>query len=230
MPRELRRINTGWLSPLEQRLLHWLARRLPAGVTPDGLTMLGLAGAVLALLGYVLCWQTPAALWLVNLALVVNWFGDSLDGSVARLRGIERPRYGFYLDQCVDILAQALFALGLALSGYIRPEIVATGLVTFLMISVQSLLYAHATGDFHLATGGFGYTETRCLFFAANTLFYFWPPVAFDLWGASLAYSDILALLWSAANLGTFLAAMIHALGRLAKEDPVRRRKPPEAE
>ena len=230
MPLELRRINTGWLSPLEQRLLRWLATRIPAAVTPDGLTMLGLAGAVLALLGYVLCWQTSAGLWLVNLAIVVNWYGDSLDGTVARLRGIERPRYGFYLDQCVDILAQALFALGLAVSGYVRPEIVATGLVTFLMVSAQSLLYAHATGDFHLATGGFGYTETRCLFFAANALFFFWPPVPFDLWGASLAYSDILALLWSAANLGLFGVAMIETLRRLAKEDPVRPRKLPEAE
>ena len=230
MPLELRRINTGWLSLPEQRLLRWFARRIPAGVTPDGLTMLGLAGAVLALLGYVLCWQTSAALWLVNLAIVVNWFGDSLDGTVARRRGIERPNYGFYLDQCVDILAQALFALGLALSGYIRPEIVATGLVTFLMITAQSLLYAHATGDFHLAAGGFGYTETRCLFFAANALFYFWPPVRFDLWGASLAYSDILGVLWSAANLCMFMVAMIQALRRLAKDDPVPPPKLPEAE
>src|SRR6266851_6214685 len=90
------RDNSGVLSVVEQRALHWLAPRVPSKVGPDHLTALGFGGAVIALLGYWLAARCPLALWLVNVGLVINWLGDSLDGSIARLRGAERPRYGFF--------------------------------------------------------------------------------------------------------------------------------------
>lgn len=217
---ELRRTNNGWLAAPERRLLRWLAPRIPRAVSPDHLTLLGLGGAALALLGYAFSRQVPAALWIVNLALLINWFGDSLDGSVARLRNISRPRYGFYLDQCTDILAQGLFALGVGISGYIRPEIVAIGFATYLMMTAQSLLYGHVSGDFHLATGGIGLTETRCLFLVVNALFYVWTPQPFDLGPLELRYSDVLGLIWSGANIALFLLAMISTLKQLAAADP----------
>src|SRR5260370_4932283 len=152
----LSRSNDGWLSAPEQRLLQWLAPRLPAWTTPNQLTALGFAGSLIALVSYSLVARQPLLLWLVNVGLIVNWLGDSLDGKIARLRGIERPHYGLFLDQSIDVLAQLLFAAGLALSGYVRAEIVAAGFATFLIMPVLGLLRAGVTRVFHLATGGGG--------------------------------------------------------------------------
>lgn len=230
MEHDLRRTNSGWLSGPEQRALDWLAPRVPDSLTPDRLTLLGFLGAVLALFGYAASHRYPAALWLVNVALVVNWLGDSLDGAVARRRGMARHRYGFFLDQSVDVLSQAVFVTGLAVSGLVRPEIAAIGFCAYLMMTVQSLLYAQATGVFHLATAGIGLTEIRCLFFVANASFFFWPPVPFTLIGLSVAYSDLLGVVWSGVNISLFVIGMFAALRKLSGLDrppPCNSRKMP---
>lgn len=218
----LTRANGGWLAPLEARALAWLVPRVPRWLSPDGLTLLGFAAAVVAMAGYVLAARHPVALWLVNLALVVNWLGDSLDGSVARARRIERPRYGFFLDQSVDVLAQFLFSVGLALSGLIQPVIVAFGFGTYLMMTAMSLLRAQVNGVFHLATGGIGLTEVRGLFLAGNVLFYFAPPQPFE--GLGLSYADLFGLLWIAVNLLFYVASMRTELAESARLDPPRKR------
>ena len=213
------RTNSGWLSAAEQRALDWLAPLVPQWLTPDGLTAVGFAAAVMALLGYLLAAHHPFALWLVNVALVANWFGDSLDGRVARMREIERPRYGFFLDQSIDVISQLLFALGLAASGYIRPEIVRLGLATYLMMTVQSLLRAQATGVFHLATGGMGLTEVRCLFVIGNSLFYFVPPWPLHVKGTVMSYPDLFGLVWIGTNIGLYVVTLIAESRRLAQQD-----------
>jgi len=215
----LSRSNNGWLSAPERRLLDWLAPRLPSWATPDQLTAFGFMGAVLALAGYALADRLPLALWLVNVGLIVNWFGDSLDGKVARMRGIERPHYGLFLDQSTDVLAQLLFAVGLALSGYIRAEIVAMGFATFLMMGMQGLLRAEVRRVFHLASGGIGLTEIRCLFFIANALFYFWPPRPMAVGPLSISYADVLGIVWIATNLALYVGVMISELIALSREE-----------
>ncbi|WP_421998996.1 CDP-alcohol phosphatidyltransferase family protein [Reyranella sp.] len=224
---EAARENGGWLAGPERRALLWLAPRVPSWLTPNGLTAIGFAAAVLAFVGYVLAVDHPAALWLVNLALVANWFGDSLDGHVARLRGIERPRFGFFLDQSVDVLSQLVFALGLAVSGYIRPEIVMLGLATYLMMTAQSLLRAQVSGVFHLATQGMGLTEVRCLFLVGNGLFFSVPPQPFSVGGITLAYPDLFGMLWILTNAGLFIWTMIAELRQLARQEPPTRNRPP---
>ena len=219
-PAGLTRTNTGWLAPAEARALAWLAPRVPSRVTPDQLTALGFAASALALIGYLLSRDHPSALWLVNLALIVNWLGDSLDGHVARLRHIERPRYGLFLDQSVDILSQFLFALGLATSAFVDPAIVAFGFATYLMMTAQSLLRAEVTGLFHLATSGMGLTELRCLFLLANTRFFFLPPRPFAVADTSLSYADLLGLLWIAITVAMYVVTMISQLKRLAEGEP----------
>jgi archaetidylinositol phosphate synthase len=216
----LSRSNQGWLSAPEQRLIAWIAPRLPGWMSPDFLTGLGFLAAVLAFLSYVQASGAPAWLWVVNAALIANWFGDSLDGAIARRRGMERPRYGFFLDQSIDVLSQFLFALGLGLSGYIRMEIAVLGLAAYLMMTAQSLLRAEVSRIFQLASAGFGLTEVRCLFLALNIAFFMKPPVPFDLAGWRLGYGDLLGLAWIAANLGLYILGMIQQLRQLAREEP----------
>ncbi len=220
----LARINDGWLAGPERRFLDWACPRLPAWISPDQLTALGFLGAVAAFAGYLLAAREPAWLWLVNFGLVVNWFGDSMDGNVARARGIERPRYGFFLDQSVDVLSQFIFALGLGLSGFVSLSIAITGLAAYFMMTALSLLRATATGEFHLASGGIGLTEVRCLFVFGNILFFFFPPVPFPIGPMTATYADLLGLLWIAVNLGLYLITMIAELRKLARAD---RRPPP---
>ena len=216
----LTRSNQGWLSIPEQWLIAWIVPRLPRWIAPDVLTALGFVAAIAAFVAYLLAAYDPAWLWVVNAALIANWFGDSLDGAVARRRGIERPRYGFFLDQSIDVLSQFLFAIGLGLSGMVRMDVAAIGLATYLMMTAQSLLRAEVSRTFHLASAGFGLTEVRCLFLALNVAFYLKPPVPLDIAGTSLGYGDMLGITWIVANLGLYLGGMIGQLGRLSGEEP----------
>lgn len=203
------RTNNGWLSVPELRILAWLTPKTPLWLTPDRLTAVGFGGSILALAGYLLAAHFPVALWLVNIGLIINWYGDSLDGNIARARGVERPAYGFFLDQSIDVISQLLFTIGLGASGYIRPEIVMLGFATYLMMTVQSLLRMKVTGIFHLATAGMGLTEVRCLFVVANVLFYFFPPWPFSAAGIIISYSDLFGLVWILANIGLYIATLI---------------------
>jgi phosphatidylglycerophosphate synthase len=216
----LTRSNQGWLSAPEQWLIAWIVPRLPRWMAPDVLTALGFVAALAAFVAYLLAARNPAWLWVVNAALVVNWFGDSLDGAVARRRGVERPRYGFFLDQSIDVLSQFLFAIGLGLSGFVRLDVAAIGLATYLMMTAQSLLRAEVSRTFHLASAGFGLTEVRCLFLALNVAFYLKPPGSLDIAGTHLGYGDMLGIVWIAANLGLFVMGMIGQLGQLARDEP----------
>jgi phosphatidylglycerophosphate synthase len=189
-------------------------------MSPDFLTALGFAASIVAFAAYVCAARNPAWLWAVNAALIVNWFGDSLDGAIARRRGIERPRYGFFLDQSIDVLSQFLFAIGLGLSGFVRMDVAAIGLATYFMMTAQGLLRAEVSRTFHLATGGFGLTEVRCLFLSLNLAFYLKPPVAFDIADMKVGYGDALGIAWIAANLGLYVAGTVAQLGQLARDEP----------
>jgi archaetidylinositol phosphate synthase len=213
------RRNAGWLAALEGPALVWLAARTPAWLSPNGLTFLGFLGAVLTLIGYLLTQAHPAGLAVVNLGILVNWFGDSLDGHVARVRGQARPLYGLFLDQSVDVISQALFALGLALSGYLRPEIVAFGFASYLMMTVQSLLRAQITGVFELATAGVGLTEVRAVFFIANIAFLIVPPRSIAIGFPGLTYADIGGLFWIAVHVCLYLVQMSLQLRSLSQRD-----------
>ena len=149
------------LAGLEKRLLIWIARRLPAWVSSDQLTALGLLS--MGLVGAAFAWSArdPRVLYLVPGLLAVNWFGDSLDGTVARVRNRQRPRYGYYVDHVVDIAgAVALFG-GMALSGAMQPVIALALLVAYIAAMAEVFLATHVTHVFRLASFGFGPTELR---------------------------------------------------------------------
>ena len=157
------RVISSVLSPLERRTLRFLAERMPAWVNSDHLTLLGLVAMLGAGLSFWLAKDWPGGLPLVVVCLAVNWFGDSLDGTLARVRHHERPRYGFYVDHMVDAFG-ALFLLGgLGLSGYMSPMIAIGVLVAYLMMSIEVYLAAHTLGEFKITYVGMGPTELRIL-------------------------------------------------------------------
>jgi archaetidylinositol phosphate synthase len=149
------------LAALEKRVLIWIARRLPPAIGPDHLTLLGL----LAMLGvggaFALSFREPRVLYLVPGLLALNWFGDSLDGTVARVRDQQRPRYGYYVDHIVDIVGAAALFSGMALSGSMQPVIALALLVAYVAAMAEVFLATHVTHVFRLASFGFGPTELR---------------------------------------------------------------------
>ena len=164
------REKTFLLARPEARVLEWIARRLPARVMPDHLTLLGVLAAVGIAVAYGLSNRDPVWLWAASGLLVVHWLGDSLDGTLARVRRTERPRYGYYLDHLVDAVATALIGIGLGLSPYM---LLVTGLVivvAYLVLSINTYLETNALGVFSLGYGRLGPTEARVGLVAVNTL------------------------------------------------------------
>ncbi|MBI3934412.1 MAG: CDP-alcohol phosphatidyltransferase family protein [Acidobacteria bacterium] len=173
--RDAARRQESLLAPLERRCLHWLAQRLPVWVGPDHLTLLGFAALGFAGVSYAAAAWWPPAVLVVNLWLAVNWFGDSLDGTVARLRNRQRPRYGFYVDHMVDSFGALFLIGGLALSGYVSERVALGLLVSFLLLSINSYLATYTRGTFRLSFWGFSPTEIRILL-ALGNIVALWKP------------------------------------------------------
>jgi archaetidylinositol phosphate synthase len=154
----------------EARVLEWIARRLPARVMPDHLTALGVLAALGIAAAYVLSNGDKAWLWAASALLVVHWLGDSLDGTLARVRKTERPRYGYYLDHLVDAFATAAIGIGLGLSPYMLLSVGLVIVIAYLILSINTYLETQALGVFALGYGRLGPTEARLLLIGANAL------------------------------------------------------------
>jgi phosphatidylglycerophosphate synthase len=157
------RSHTSFLAAAEKRALITIAKRLPLWINSDHLTAIGFIGLLAAGVSYALARQYPAALLLVIPLLAVNWFGDSLDGTLARVRDCQRPRYGFYLDHILDAIGMSVLIGGMAVSGYISPIVAALFLIAYLLLSIEIYLATYALGVFHLSYWSFGPTELRIL-------------------------------------------------------------------
>ena len=151
------------LAAVEKRTLLWIAGRLPGWVTSDQLTCLGLASMAAAGAAFAAMRITPAAALGVVVALAANWFGDSLDGTLARVRNRQRPRYGFYVDHVIDVAGTAFLLGGMASSGHMTPIVGLSVLAAYLMVTAESYLATHALGVFRMSFFGFGPTELRLL-------------------------------------------------------------------
>ena len=170
------RVQESFLAPLEKRALIWIATRLPRAVNSDHLTVLGILSMLAAGLSYWYASVNPAGLWIVNVCLFLNWFGDSLDGTLARVRDRQRPRYGYYVDHVVDVVAISLLMGGMALSGYLSPVIAAFFLVGYLLLSSEVFLATHVLNKFQISFFKFSPTELRILLIIGNLFVYYRNP------------------------------------------------------
>jgi phosphatidylglycerophosphate synthase len=182
----VQRIQQNMLAASERRLLTWLCARLPLWVTPDRLTLLGFAGALLVAAGYVLSAWSALWLWFSIAGYCVNWFGDSLDGSLARFRNIERPDFGYFLDHSTDSLANMIVVVGLGLSPYVRLDVALFGLAGYLLLSIHTFLAARVVDEFRLSYLAGGPTELRLVLIAMTLAMFAIGPMPAGSTGLSV--------------------------------------------
>jgi archaetidylinositol phosphate synthase len=164
------RVNQSVLGALERPTLAWLAQHMPPVVKPDHLTLLGLLGALLTSAGLVLSCRSIAWLWLANFGLIANWMGDSVDGTLARYRQIERPRYGFFIDHTSDMFSQVVIFIAIGISPCAHFAVACLGLITFLMAFIYTMIGTHVRQRMRITYFGFGPTEIRALLLIGNLL------------------------------------------------------------
>src|SRR5512143_3344733 len=211
------RDQSSLLAPLEKRALVWLAHHMPAWVNSDHLTLLGFVAMLLAGASYWLAAYYRIALAAVIVWLVVNWFGDSLDGTLARVRNRQRPRYGFYVDHILDALGMSFLMAGLALSGYMSPLVAGTFLIFYLLLSIEIYLATYTIGTFHLSYWRFGPTELRILLVTGN-LFALWRPYALIANRAFLLF-DVGFAVGAAALAAILVQATVKHIAMLYREE-----------
>ncbi len=171
------RIHGSFLAAAEKRALIWMAERMPRSINSDHLTALGFIAQIATGVCYALAGRDRRMLLAAIACLALNWFGDSLDGTLARVRQQQRPRYGFYVDHMIDSIGATAMMIGLALSGYMHPYIAIGLLIAFLLLSIQSYLATYTIGEFHLSFWRFGPTELRILLAIGNLSLFKWAWV-----------------------------------------------------
>ena len=165
------RIQTSILNALEKKVLVWLAERQPRWMTSDILTYIGVFGAAVIAAGYILSVRNINFLWLSSLGFIINWYGDSLDGTLARVRKTQRPVYGYYLDHTVDAINEVMIFVGVGLSGLMHLEIALMALVMYFLMTINVSINAHLKKEFKLTYASMGPTEFRIIMIIINTLF-----------------------------------------------------------
>ena len=171
------RIQTSVLNAIEKKVLVWLAKRQPEWMTSDILTYIGVFGAIVIAAGYILSVRNINFLWLSSLGFIINWYGDSLDGTLARVRNTQRPIYGYYLDHTIDAMNEVMIFVGVGLSGLIHLEIALLALVMYFLITINVSINAHLKKEFRLTYASMGPTEFRIVMIIINTLFALIPPL-----------------------------------------------------
>lgn len=214
-----KRVHRSLFSRHERIALDWFVQRLPPYVTPDLLTAFGLFGAFVSLCGYALCVLSHQFLWLASAGLVMHWFGDSLDGSLARFRGIERPRYGFFLDQNIDVVGNFLIVGGMAVSPYIRLEPAVLALFGYQALTIYVLVRLNLDRVFHVTVLHSGPTEMRALIILMNMLILVFGAPVWTLFGISFAWCDITIGLFGFGMLSAFAFLVWFDASQLRRED-----------
>jgi archaetidylinositol phosphate synthase len=216
---EAERSSTGLLNTIERRVLIWLAHRIPTQINSDHLTSIGLISMFLAGACFAASSRFPEALFGVPLFLAFNWFGDSLDGTLARVRGHQRPRYGFYVDHILDTFG-ALFVLGgLAMSGHMTPMIAAGFLIAYYILSIEIYLATYCVGRFQMSFWGWGPTELRILLSVGALVLLVKPIVTIA--GMTMPLFDVGGVLGTIVLILTAVISSIGNIRRLYTAEPL---------
>jgi archaetidylinositol phosphate synthase len=209
----------------ERRFLPWLAGKLPRWVLPDDMTALGVLAAFGVCAAYQLSNEASAWLWAASALLVVQWLGDSLDGTLARVRGIQRPKYGYYLDHMVDAIATAAIGIGLGLSPFMLLAIGTLIVVAYLILSINVYLESMAFGRFRLGYGFLGPTEIRAVLIALNTALALDLGLDFNILELNMTVFDAIGLGIAGVMLVLLSERVFGNLRELAKEEPAAPRR-----
>ena len=213
-----KRINDILLGPLERPALAWLVTKMPKWVTPDLLTGLGLFGSVLIFSGYWLTNYGKGFLWLASFGLLLNWFGDSLDGNLARYRKIQRPRYGMFIDHTVDTISEILVFVGVGLSPFADLRFALLGLISYLCVSIMVYLVMMTRGIFKISMAKIGPTEIRVIAIIANTILFFTKmPTVRTILGETTLLNVL--LIFISILLMAFFCIEVGKTGRILREE-----------
>jgi archaetidylinositol phosphate synthase len=210
------RVNDILLGPLERPTLRWLAAHMPAWMTPDLCTLIGTLGALLTLISYGLSNINPDYLWLASLGFLINWFGDSLDGTLARYRHVERPRYGYYIDHTIDVICQVMIFLGLGLTPYISFNVACLALISYLLLSVLVYIRTYVVGEFKISYGKLGPTESRVIAILLNILMYFLGIQSIMIARLTISIYDLFVAMVALLLVGFFLNTAVQEARKLA--------------
>ncbi|MBN1924757.1 MAG: CDP-alcohol phosphatidyltransferase family protein [Prolixibacteraceae bacterium] len=216
------RVHKSVLSRAEKRLLIWIAQRLPESIKPDHLTAIGLFGSLLTGTGYVLTNFGAGFLWLASFGFVLNWFGDSLDGTLARVRKKQRPLYGFFIDHNVDAITTLIICVGAGISPYVSLDVSLLVMGGYFMLSIFTYINTYLNNTFKISYNGFGPTEFRIAVIIVNTLFYFLPDKnpTYDFPMFSIRLFDLIALVVAIILFIIYLISFMVELKKYSKIDP----------
>jgi archaetidylinositol phosphate synthase len=204
----------------ERRLLRWMAARVPRWILPDDLTALGILASLGICAAYQLSNQGTAWLWVASALLMVQWFGDSMDGTLARVRGIERPTYGYYIDHLVDAISTAAIGIGLGLSPYMLLSIGTLIVVAYLTLSINVYLESYAFGRFNIGYGYIGPTEVRVILIALNTALALGLGLDFNIVDLDLTVLDLIGLAIAATMVVLLIGRAVRNLRELGRREP----------
>jgi archaetidylinositol phosphate synthase len=211
------RVLTSFLSTIEKRTLLWLAHRMPRAINSDHLTSLAVAAMAAAGIFYSVSRVWRPALLLVNLCLAINWFGDSLDGTLARVRNKQRPRYGFYVDHIVDCLGATMLLVGMGLSGYMSLTVALAVLIAYLLLSAEVYLATYTRHTFQITFFNIGPTELRIILAIGNLFLFVKPTVT--LLGSSQHLFDVGGVIGVVGLVGTLLLSVMKNTRALYNEE-----------
>ncbi|MBN1314226.1 MAG: CDP-alcohol phosphatidyltransferase family protein [Anaerolineales bacterium] len=213
-----KRVNDILLGPLERPALQWLAAHMPAWMNPDILTGIGILGAFVIFASYCLSSVSTWFFWLASVGLVINWFGDSLDGTLARYRKIERPKYGYFVDHTVDAFSELFVVLGLGLSPYVRFDVACLALIGYMLMSVLIYVRTYVDSVFKISYGKLGPTEVRVILMIINAFMFFAGPLKIaNSWGVALSAYDLVVGLVALVLFLIYIISTIQKAVQLAK-------------
>ncbi len=217
------RIQTSILNGVEKKILVWLAQRQPKSMTSDILTYIGLLGAALYMLGGWLSNMDLNFLWISSFGLFLNWYGDSLDGTLARVRNAQRPVYGFFIDHTLDAIAVCMILLGAGFSPLLRMDISLFILSGYLCLSIYTYICTIIKGEFRLTYGFLGPTELRLLLVTINTLYIYMPCMDkhYCICRLEMGILDIIGMLIGVVLFLAYICQQLKDGRALAKQDPL---------